>query len=244
MGGLLVTGTDTGVGKTTVACALVAGLGDRGVRVAVWKPVETGWESEAAARSDAARLRAASARNDALDVVCPYRFRAPLAPAVAARAEGVAIDLERLEALYRQRLSSADVVVVESAGGLLVPLVARTTYADVARRLDLAVLIVAANRLGVVNHAALTARVARAAGLRVLGFVLNDVTAAGRPEAGGALTPEDPSRATNRATIVEQTDLPCLGETPHVPAALAEPRLLVPCIDVAAVMRSVGGATG
>ncbi len=239
MGGVLVTGTDTGVGKTMVACALTAGLVDRGVRVAVWKPVETGWQPEAVARSDAARLRDAAGSTEALEVVCPYRLRAPLAPAVAARAEGVDLDLERLYVLYRQRLSSADVVVVEGAGGILVPLVERTTYADVARHLDLAVLIVAANRLGVVNHTALTARVAAAAGLRVLGFILNDV---GPSWSHAPPATDVASMETNRATIVEQTDLPCLGETPIIAAAVAEPRLLARHIEVGAVARAVAAA--
>jgi dethiobiotin synthetase len=199
--GLFITGTDTGVGKTYVGCLVATALRARGKRVAVLKPVETGVEE---APEDALRLRAAAADPAPLDEVCPYRLRAPLAPSVAAPLEGVAIDVERLIALARRRAAAADVLLVEGAGGLLVPVVGRTTFADLAARLGLPLLLVAANRLGTVNHCALTARVAAAAGLRVVGFVLSHPSAT-----------TDPSAATNAETIAELTGLRCLGVVPH-----------------------------
>ena len=201
MSTLFVTGTDTGVGKTYVACLVAAALRARGRRVAVMKPVETGVETEA---EDALRLRAAAGDAAPLDDVCPYRLRAPLAPSVAARLEGVTIDVERLLALARRRAAAADMLLVEGAGGLLVPLAGRTTFADFAARLGLPLLLVAANRLGTVNHCALTARVAEAAGLRVAGFVLSQPSRT-----------TDPSVATNAHTIAELTGLRCLGVVPH-----------------------------
>src|SRR5262249_24369338 len=155
-------------GKTFVACALAYALRERGRTVAVMKPVETGVGS---VPEDALRLRAAAADPAALDDVCPYRLRAPLAPTVAARAEGVTIDLARLESQLRRRRTAADVLLVEGAGGLLVPITDGITYADLAARLGLPLLVVAANRLGTVNHCALTARVAESAGLTTIGFV-------------------------------------------------------------------------
>ena len=202
MSGLLVTGTDTGIGKTFVACALARALRARGRTVAVMKPVETGVVSEP---EDALRLRAAAADPAPLDDICPYRLRAPLAPAVAARAEGVTIDLARLETLIRRRQAAADVLLVEGAGGLLVPIRDGITYADLAARLGLPLLVVAANRLGTINHCALTARVAAAAGLTVLGFVLSQPT-----------LDDDPSIASNAATIEHLAGLTCLGEIPHL----------------------------
>jgi dethiobiotin synthetase len=202
---VFITGTDTGAGKTFVACALALALRARGRAVRVMKPVETGVDGEP---EDALRLRAAAADPAALDDICPYRLRAPLAPAIAARAEGVRVDVDRLAALVRRRQAGADVLLVEGAGGLLVPLADRVTWADLARGLDLPLLIVGANRLGVINHMALTARVARDGGLRVLGYVLSQPAA----EA-------DASAATNAETITALTGLRALGVLPHCAAS-------------------------
>lgn len=199
---LFVTGTDTGVGKTFVACALAAGLRARGRRVGVMKPVETGVDGEP---EDALRLRAAAGDPAPLADVCPYRFRAPLAPSVAARLEGVPIDVDRLATLLRRRASEADVLLVEGAGGLLVPLGARETWLDFAARLEMPLLLVGANRLGTINHCALTARVAASAGTTVRGFVLSQPDPA-----------TDPSAATNAEEIVRLTGLRCLGVLGHL----------------------------
>jgi dethiobiotin synthetase len=200
---LFVTGTDTGVGKTYVACALVAAFRARGRSVAVMKPIETGVDGEP---EDAVRLRAAADDPASLDVVCPIRLRAPLAPAIAARLEDRTIDVDALAAAIARRASAADVLLVEGAGGLLVPIAGRTTYLDLALRCRLPLVIVAANRLGTINHCALTARVARAAGVDVRGFVLSQPS----PETDG-------SAATNAAAIAELTGLRCAGVLPHAP---------------------------
>jgi len=204
---LFITGTDTGVGKTYVGCALAAAVRARGLRVGVMKPVETGVVREA---EDALALRAASGDPGPLDDVCPYRLRAPLAPAVAARLEGVTIDVERLVALIQRRAREADVLLVEGAGGLLVPVAGRVTWAELAARLALPLVIVAANRLGTVNHCALTARVATAAGLSTRGFVLSQPAVA-----------TDESAATNADTIATLTGLPVLATLAHGPASPA-----------------------
>jgi dethiobiotin synthetase len=198
---LFITGTDTGVGKTYVTCALALALRARGRRVAVMKPVETGVEHEP---EDAVRLRAAAGDDAPLDDVCPYRLRAPLAPLAAARLEDVTIDVDRIVALIARRAAAADVLLVEGAGGLLVPIVGRTTWAEVAARTGLPLLIVAANRLGTINHAALTAQAARAYGLAVRGFVLTHPTAA-----------TDPSCASNAELIELLADVRCWGVLPH-----------------------------
>jgi dethiobiotin synthetase len=204
---LLITGTDTGVGKTFVACALATALRARGHRVAVMKPVETGVDREPA---DALRLQAAAADPASLDEICPYRLRAPLAPAVAASLEGVAIDLDRIAGLVVRRAAEADVLLVEGAGGLLVPIAGRTTYLDFATRCGLPLLIVAANRLGTINHCALTARVAIAAGLAVHGFVLSQPVPA-----------LDASAATNAGVITALTGLRCYAVLPYAPSSEA-----------------------
>ena len=199
---LFVTGTDTGVGKTFVACAMAHALRAAGRRVGVVKPVETGVAGEP---EDARRLAAAAHDPTPLDDVCPYRLAAPLAPAVAAVREGVVVDVERIAALVERRARDVDVCLVEGAGGLLVPIVGTRTYLDLARRLRMPVVVVAANRLGTVNHCALTARVAAAAGLDVRGFVLS------QPDAT-----TDASADSNAETIVALTGLRCLGTLPHL----------------------------
>lgn len=199
---LVVTGTDTGVGKTFVSCALALAWRAVGRRVGVVKPVETGVEGEP---EDARRLADAAADRSPLDDVCPYRLRAPLAPVVAARLEGVAIDIDRIIALIERRARDHEVLLVEGAGGLLVPIAGTTTYLELTRRLGAPLLIVAANRLGTVNHCALTARVAADAGIRIAGFVLSQPTPA-----------TDSSAASNADTIAHLTGLRRLGELPHL----------------------------
>jgi dethiobiotin synthetase len=165
------------------------------------KPVETGVGD---VPEDAVRLRAAANDGASLDAICPLRFRAPLAPAVAARLEGRTIDVGALVDAIGRRARDADVLLVEGAGGLLVPVEGRTTWADIAARAGLPLLIVAANRLGTVNHCALTARVAAAADLAVRGFVLSQPAAE-----------TDASSATNADAIASLTGLRCLGVVGH-----------------------------
>ena len=218
MGALFVTGTDTGVGKTFVGCALAHAWRAAGRRVGVVKPVETGVEGEP---EDARALATAAGDASPLDDVCPYRFRAPLAPSVAAALEGRTVDVDRIAALITRRAGTVDVLLVEGAGGLLVPITGTTTWLDLVVRLRLPMLLVAANRLGTVNHSALTARVAASAGVAMLGFVLSQP---GRET--------DVSAASNAETIAAVTGLGCLGVLPHLDRPEnAAGRLTVPPVD-------------
>lgn len=205
--GLFVTGTDTGVGKTFLACGLASWLKNAGYKVGVLKPAETGCQGSGGnlVPQDAVALKEASGCEAPLEKICPYPLRDPLAPSVAAERQGVKVDIDRLRHLYGEIGSVHDLVIVEGAGGLLVPILPSYTYADLARVLKLPLVVVAANRLGVINHLLLTLEHAACRGLRVLGYVLNQM----EPE---------PSLAaeTNREVLASLTAVPCLGELPYL----------------------------
>ncbi len=174
-----ITGTDTAIGKTTVACSLAAAFAGRGLRVGVSKPVETGCEAgedSALIPADAVRLRYFSGSPAPLEWICPYRFRAPLAPSIAARRESRQIDLKAAAEAIQDLTARCDVALIEGAGGLLVPVQGQSTFADLALRCGLPLIVVVGNRLGAINHAQLTVRCARSAGLTVAGYIVNSLT--------------------------------------------------------------------
>ncbi len=160
--GYFVTATDTAIGKTFVTAALAAALRARGRDVAVFKPVQSGALADDPA-GDAALLGAD----------CVYAFRAPLAPLVAARAEGRQIELEPILERARTLEREHEVLLVEGAGGLLVPLSDELDVAGLALALGLPLVVVARAGLGTVNHTLLTVEAARARGLEIAGVVLN-----------------------------------------------------------------------
>jgi dethiobiotin synthetase len=169
--GLFVTGTDTGVGKTLVACALARALRARGVDVGVLKPAETGVGP--GGPLDALALRAAAGADDPLEDVCPEPRALPAAPAVAGEADGRPVDLERLRSAFARLRARHELLLVEGAGGLLVPLAGSFSMADLAAELRLPLLVVARGALGTVNHTLLTLEAAAARGLLVAGVVVS-----------------------------------------------------------------------
>lgn len=173
--GIFLTGTDTGAGKTLVSCAILSALSRRGLRVAAFKPVETGCRQEAGSRvgEDCEQLAAASGQDRSN--VAAYLFAEPAAPLVAAEAEGVVINPTVLLGHFAKIASNADFVLVESAGGLMVPVANRYTTLDLARELGLPVVCVVASRLGCINHALLTLEVLRKSQIPIGGFVVNEV---------------------------------------------------------------------
>lgn len=173
-GGFFVTGTDTGIGKTVVACALAAELTGRGLDVGVMKPAQSGFVScaEGGLTGDAAYLAEAAGVTDPPELVNPYSFSEPLSPYHASAKESVEIDIEKIvsacEALGRRH----DLMIVEGAGGLLAPLTRDSTMGDLAFRLGLPLLIVSHPFLGHINHTLLTVKAALSMGVRVAGIVL------------------------------------------------------------------------
>ena len=209
--GFFVTGTDTGVGKTVVACALVRGLRARGLDAGAMKPIETG--VGAGGPADALALCAAAGGRDRLDEVCPQRFALPAAPIVAARAEACEVDLGAVLRIFEKLAARHELMVVEGAGGLLVPAAAGASMAELARRLALPLVIVARAALGTINHSCLTLEAAEARGLGVAGVVIS--------HCDGPISSADHA---NLAELRQHLGARLVGEIPPLPeAALPAP---------------------
>jgi dethiobiotin synthetase len=174
MSGIFITGTDTGVGKTYVACALARGLRESGVDIGVMKPVETGVTR--LGPEDAIALREAAGVEDPIELICPLQYAMPAAPEAAATAEGKTVSLAAIEDAFKILTSRHSSMLVEGAGGLLVPFDPNTTMADLAERLDLPVLLVARTSLGTINHTLLSVEACKRRGLDLLGVVLSHAT--------------------------------------------------------------------
>jgi dethiobiotin synthetase len=202
---LFVTGTDTGVGKTLIACALLHRLRSRGLRALGMKPVAAGIEPtpEGPANPDVVALRRASSWPAPLGQVNPYCFEPPIAPHLAAASAGVRIELPPILEAFKALRTSADAIVVEGVGGFLVPLNDREDAADLAVALALPVVLVVGMRLGCLNHALLTQQAIAARSLRLAGWIANSI---------------DPNMARfqdNLEALRERIAAPLLGVIPH-----------------------------
>ncbi|PBS14094.1 dethiobiotin synthase [Lysobacteraceae bacterium NML93-0792] len=203
---LLVTGTDTGIGKTHASVALLHALRARGHRAIGMKPIASGceridgrWRNE-----DALALQAASDPRPAYDDVNPVALPEPTAPTLAARAAGVTVEIAALHAAHGRLAAAADIVLVEGAGGWEAPLAEGLEHRDLARYLGGAVLLVVGMRLGCLSHARLTARAIAADGCRLVGWIGNRI---------------DPAfaRADDYVGLLSDAlPAPCLGVLPFV----------------------------
>jgi len=171
-----ITGTDTGVGKTVVTGALAGALRLRGIDCGIMKPIQTGatrnpdgsWFAP-----DAEYLRLVSGVSDPIDLICPQIFEEATAPSVAAVAAGVSVDIPVIHSSFRELASRHEIVLVEGAGGLAVPIVQRYVMADLARDLGLRAIIVARPNLGTINHTVMTVEYARNKGVPVHGIIIS-----------------------------------------------------------------------
>lgn len=176
---VLITGTDTGVGKTYVTCLLGRRLREAGIGVRPLKPVESGCLPGPDGRphpADAAALRDAVAPAVPLSAICLHALAAPLSPHLAAEVEGRHVYPERVRRFVSEAASSPDVVLVEGAGGIAVEIAAGYSFADLARDLTLPAVIVAGNRLGVLNHLKLALRYLESENIPLGGVILSDPT--------------------------------------------------------------------
>jgi len=207
--GVFVTGTDTAVGKTRVAAGLCRAFVMRGKRVAAMKPVASGCAStpEGLRSDDALILTAAANLRVPYAEVNPYAFEAPIAPHIAARESGCTIDLDVLSRAYERLSARSEVLIVEGAGGWLVPLDERHSLADLAVLWRLEVILVVGMRLGCLNHALLTAESIARRGLRLYGWVAN------------ALDPRFERLRENIASLEARIAAPCVGVLDFAPQA-------------------------
>ncbi|MDR2219538.1 MAG: dethiobiotin synthase [Methylobacillus sp.] len=202
--GYFITGTDTGVGKTLIASALVHHFAQNGQRAVGLKPVATGcaWHDGQLLSDDVAELQAASNVTLPLQIINPYAFEPPLAPHIAAALVGQRIEIKTLLNAYEQAATATDVVVVEGVGGFRVPLNNHEDTADLAARLALPVILVIGVRLGCLSHALLTAESIASRGLKLASWVANVI---------------DPQMAALQEyvqSLKQRIAAPCLGVVP------------------------------
>ena len=201
-----ITGTDTNVGKTLIAAGLLVAAKNKGLTTAALKPVAAGCEKtdEGLRNSDALLLQSVITQPLAYDQINPYALEAAIAPHIAAQQEKRSLSVDRLSGFCRGVLSSADFTLLEGAGGWRVPLNARETLADLAKNLQLPVIIVVGVRLGCINHALLTFEAIVRDGLPVAGWVANCVD------------PDMPVLQENIDSLSARLPIPCLGVVPFL----------------------------
>ena len=207
MRNFFITGTDTDVGKTFVTCALIEAFAARGIRAVPMKPIAAGTISAdgISVNADVATLREVSGSKAALADINPYCYSEPIAPHLAAQHENVPIDMAVIHAAFDRLNADADTVLVEGAGGFLVPLSLNQSMAEIPIVLDLDVILVVSMRLGVLNHALLTVEAILARRLTLAGWVAN-TAAAGKP----MLAFDE-----NIAALARLIEAPMLGTLPY-----------------------------
>jgi dethiobiotin synthetase len=208
---VFITGTDTGVGKSLFSAALLRALAPHHRRVVGMKPIAAGTTliNGVLANDDVLALRAASSISVPAELDNPVLLHDPVSPHIAAQRAGVTIDIAHITDCHRQLMARADAVVVEGAGGFMVPVSDKHTGADLARALGLPVVLVVGLRLGCLNHALLTAHAIRAQGLTLAGWVANHID------------PTMLAQQDNIAFLQQQLAVPLLATIPFMPIAQA-----------------------
>ncbi len=234
---IFVTGTDTGIGKTIVTCGLAAFCSLRKkLDVGVMKPFEAGLtlHGKDLLPWDAILLKEASGSQDGLSLINPYRFESPLAPETASELEHVHVDLELADRVYNQLKAGHQILFIEGAGGILVPITRNFFYVDLMKRWDVRALVVARLGLGTINHTLLTCAYLKREGIPVVGVILND------NEGKKGLAAK-----TNPEVLARYLDVPLLGLFPHLESiaeALPDRTLLADTVEQHIDIRTLLGA--
>lgn len=212
--GFFITGTDTGVGKTVIAAAIIKAINFLGIRACGMKPIETGCsrEGDILMPADGMFLKRIAHMDENIDKITPCCFEHPLAPMVASEIEGISVDVNKIKRAFNDLTKTYQTIVVEGAGGILVPISrggppGRPYYMiDLAQELGLPLIVVARPGLGMINHTLLTVNYAIKEGLEVAGIIINYSQP---PE--GTIAEE-----TNPQTIKELSPVPLIGIFPHL----------------------------
>jgi dethiobiotin synthetase len=219
-----ITGTDTGIGKTTVTCGLAAYCSlIKGMDVGVMKPFEPGLSLHGKDRLpwDAISLKEASGSDDDLGLINPYAFDANTAPGAAAERENIQIDLEHLDKIYKMLSGKHEIFFIEGAGGVLAPIKKNFFFSDLMKRWKTRVLVVARLGTGTINHTLLTCRFLKDQDVPVEGVILNDI--------GGK---SDVATKTNPDVLARYLDVPILGVFPHVePSEISNREVLARAVE-------------
>lgn len=194
---IFITGTGTSVGKTYFGCHLARFLTRKGFRVGVMKPIETGIVRDD--RSDGALLKKAAKSEIPLEWVSPYRFKTPAAPIIASRLEKKKIGIPLILKKYHRLALDHDWMIVEGAGGLMVPILKGFYMADLILSLNLGVILIASEQLGTINHTLLSVHLAQSRGIKIFAIILNQ-----------RKSMEDSTTRTHATILRENVDFPVL----------------------------------
>lgn len=211
MTGIFITGTDTNIGKTVIAAGLAGALKNKGYSVGVMKPVQSGAviENGKLYSPDIEFMKKVIELNDEMELLCPYLLKEAMAPGTAAKIEGKNIDFGIIKDAFHELEKRHDIVIVEGAGGIAVPVNNRFLIADLIKYMDIPAIIVARAGLGTINHTFLTIEYAKRSGIRIIGVIINDYR-------GGLVEEKNPG------IITGLTGIPILGIIPHDPEVCSE----------------------
>jgi dethiobiotin synthetase len=204
-----VTGTDTGIGKTFISLLLLFAMKQRGISAGYMKPVETGVEiGEIGSKNylDGLYIKRLAGLSDGMDSITPFTFELPLSPYAASKFEGNSICIKEIIFKFYELNKIHDYMIVEGAGGMLVPLKKNHFIIDIAKYIDAAVILVAKAGLGMINQTLLSIEYAKNNDIKLAGIIINN-----------ASNENDKSVSSNKEILCEFTDIPIIGSVPHIP---------------------------
>lgn len=233
--GFFITGTDTGVGKTVIAAAIIKALQAHGVSTCGMKPIETGCSrvGNSLCPSDGMFLKKVAGMEETVQFITPYCFESPAAPSVAAEREGKKFSIPTIKKRFDTLLNRYRSVVVEGIGGILVPIRKDYFLIDLIRDMDLPIIVVARPSLGTINHTLLTVNYALKEHIKVSGIIVNF----SRPPEGSV------AETTNHMVLQQISPVPIIGTFPHLKSLEDEvlERSAIRHLDIGEILKQMEG---